>query len=209
MIRRPPRSTLFPYTTLFRSRLRQVLGLGAELRVERRRDVAHVGARGVHRERQPDPDVAAGRPRLRLLTTELRILRDLEGLLERRGVVARVIEAARRRPVWHRGGWDGVAPLHLGGIDAEPVGEPIDHALGLEVEVAARVAAVRPRQALVGHHRRSIDLEILEPVWTDKIARRTKTAPRFRARDVTADVVEPAEAHPEDRSVILRGELAI
>src|SRR3712207_8721664 len=27
MIRRPPRSTLFPYTTLFRSRLRQVEGL--------------------------------------------------------------------------------------------------------------------------------------------------------------------------------------
>src|SRR3712207_6948109 len=26
MIRRPPRSTLFPYTTLFRSRLRRVLG---------------------------------------------------------------------------------------------------------------------------------------------------------------------------------------
>src|SRR2546423_11842628 len=26
MIRRPPRSTLFPYTTLFRSRLAQVLG---------------------------------------------------------------------------------------------------------------------------------------------------------------------------------------
>src|SRR5256886_17508133 len=27
MIRRPPRSTLFPYTTLFRSRVRDVLGL--------------------------------------------------------------------------------------------------------------------------------------------------------------------------------------
>src|SRR2546429_7337229 len=29
MIRRPPRSTLFPYTTLFRSRLIPFLGLGA------------------------------------------------------------------------------------------------------------------------------------------------------------------------------------
>src|SRR3989449_7379173 len=30
MIRRPPRSTLFPYTTLFRSRRRRVLGGGRE-----------------------------------------------------------------------------------------------------------------------------------------------------------------------------------
>src|SRR2546425_13375975 len=36
MIRRPPRSTLFPYTTLFRSRLRQ----RAEPRVHPRRDLA-------------------------------------------------------------------------------------------------------------------------------------------------------------------------
>src|SRR2546422_7937109 len=27
MIRRPPRSTLFPYTTLFRSHLRQIMGI--------------------------------------------------------------------------------------------------------------------------------------------------------------------------------------
>src|SRR2546422_8791190 len=32
MIRRPPRSTLFPYTTLFRSHLLQVLQLGTLLR---------------------------------------------------------------------------------------------------------------------------------------------------------------------------------
>src|SRR2546430_15670549 len=30
MIRRPPRSTLFPYTTLFRSHLRGALGLGGD-----------------------------------------------------------------------------------------------------------------------------------------------------------------------------------
>src|SRR2546427_3338863 len=30
MIRRPPRSTLFPYTTLFRSRLEMLRGLGLE-----------------------------------------------------------------------------------------------------------------------------------------------------------------------------------
>src|SRR3712207_9266432 len=31
MIRRPPRSTLFPYTTLFRSRVRNYDGLGGQL----------------------------------------------------------------------------------------------------------------------------------------------------------------------------------
>src|SRR2546425_3703156 len=34
MIRRPPRSTLFPYTTLFRSQLREHLGVPAHDRVE-------------------------------------------------------------------------------------------------------------------------------------------------------------------------------
>src|SRR2546426_2629897 len=33
MIRRPPRSTLFPYTTLFRSRLRRLTLLACEIRV--------------------------------------------------------------------------------------------------------------------------------------------------------------------------------
>src|SRR2546422_3633823 len=34
MIRRPPRSTLFPYTTLFRSRIQTMLDLGQYVRVE-------------------------------------------------------------------------------------------------------------------------------------------------------------------------------
>src|SRR3712207_8849665 len=38
MIRRPPRSTLFPYTTLFRSRRRQVGGTWAEGRRESGRE---------------------------------------------------------------------------------------------------------------------------------------------------------------------------
>src|SRR2546425_9226908 len=35
MIRRPPRSTLFPYTTLFRSRRNSVSGIQKALRLER------------------------------------------------------------------------------------------------------------------------------------------------------------------------------
>src|SRR3989475_8377953 len=57
MIRRPPRSTLFPYTTLFRSHLRR--GRGGAGRVGRRR----VGSRepprhGERRLRQQVDDVA-------------------------------------------------------------------------------------------------------------------------------------------------------
>src|SRR3712207_7235084 len=57
MIRRPPRSTLFPYTTLFRSQQRAVerarVGVGVE---ERRRDAPVAGLpRGGHLERRaPD-----------------------------------------------------------------------------------------------------------------------------------------------------------
>src|SRR3712207_9240868 len=53
MIRRPPRSTLFPYTTLFRSRDdadiepdRDALRLAADEALEARADLAQVGVQG-------------------------------------------------------------------------------------------------------------------------------------------------------------------
>src|SRR2546422_8251114 len=52
MIRRPPRSTLFPYTTLFRSRLREPGGLG-QTAGDRRQEHGAVLAEGlaaVHRD---------------------------------------------------------------------------------------------------------------------------------------------------------------
>src|SRR2546430_3570140 len=58
MIRRPPRSTLFPYTTLFRSRLEQeaavevgALEPGAQIRLRRHR-VPHLAARLVGRSEE-------------------------------------------------------------------------------------------------------------------------------------------------------------
>src|SRR3712207_8476653 len=56
MIRRPPRSTLFPYTTLFRSRAGPVVGVDAALavgvrgRVRRGEPAAAEGQRAVGRE---------------------------------------------------------------------------------------------------------------------------------------------------------------
>src|SRR2546430_4522941 len=68
MIRRPPRSTLFPYTTLFRSRERRPL-FAAPRRRPRRRRRRRKGACAAQYERlsQPDPPPAAGRRRARRL----------------------------------------------------------------------------------------------------------------------------------------------
>src|SRR5690349_23615285 len=78
MIRRPPRSTLFPYTTLFRSfaggRLeRGAEHVGAEVRRERRR-IADVG-RQAEVEDIVEPDAAGGRSEEH--TSELQSRRDL------------------------------------------------------------------------------------------------------------------------------------
>src|SRR5947208_11256580 len=56
MIRRPPRSTLFPYTTLFRSRERHEiedrLTLGERVELDRRIDDASLAQRGQHTDRK-------------------------------------------------------------------------------------------------------------------------------------------------------------
>src|SRR5256885_10227615 len=64
MIRRPPRSTLFPYTTLFRSRRRAVArGVGDGARVPTHRLVAHaVGRAGAAARARDDPLAAHGVP---------------------------------------------------------------------------------------------------------------------------------------------------
>src|SRR4051794_41728914 len=57
MLRRPPRPTLFPYTTLFRSRRRAALlrGAGARPAVLRgRRPAGHVPQVGDHEERRSE-----------------------------------------------------------------------------------------------------------------------------------------------------------
>src|SRR2546430_17214930 len=51
MIRRPPRSTLFPYTTLFRSRILQL----GRLRFDRRRDHRPAVRAGAHGRQQELP----------------------------------------------------------------------------------------------------------------------------------------------------------
>src|SRR2546429_9953626 len=72
MIRRPPRSTLFPYTTLFRSRRgRALVDLGRR-RARRRR--------GGRRRRVPREPRRAARPHRRPAT------RDMSGLFEGVGI---------------------------------------------------------------------------------------------------------------------------
>src|SRR5688572_31113528 len=56
MIRRPPRSTLFPYTTLFRSRRRERCA-GHRIQPVRAGDCGCPGERRGHRQRDPVPGV--------------------------------------------------------------------------------------------------------------------------------------------------------
>src|SRR3712207_7908741 len=48
MIRRPPRSTLFPYTTLFRSRFAQLAGAAEAVALPERHGGGHAGGRRDH-----------------------------------------------------------------------------------------------------------------------------------------------------------------
>src|SRR2546422_4619528 len=67
MIRRPPRSTLFPYTTLFRSLLRiKHHDLGPEAAAHERRDHAHLGLEQAQHGREPVADGNRDRKSTRL-----------------------------------------------------------------------------------------------------------------------------------------------
>src|SRR3989442_10105160 len=68
MIRRPPRSTLFPYTTLFRSVQRRLLHREAQLR--HHQDLCHAPPSGDDRPR-PSPSTEAADPRSEEHTSEL------------------------------------------------------------------------------------------------------------------------------------------
>src|SRR5690349_23497949 len=99
MIRRPPRSTLFPYTTLFRSRHanRQWEGQGT-------RDPGGFHTRRPRAVRsRPHPDAAAQSGRSEEHTSELQSRRDLvcRLLLEKKKitVIAQIIFLIMRQPI--------------------------------------------------------------------------------------------------------------
>src|SRR2546422_5289437 len=64
MIRRPPRSTLFPYTTLFRSHVALQQLLGARLH-DREAHPPQAASHEVHAEKAGDEEIDVARPRLR------------------------------------------------------------------------------------------------------------------------------------------------
>src|SRR2546429_6593930 len=107
MIRRPPRSTLFPYTTLFRSPARQ-LGGGVEARVVPPPTVLHGGphhAEGVHFVLRGDRDagVCVVGP-----TARPDIDRDHRAAL----ASPRSVEPARLHGLARRGARITVRPIH-------------------------------------------------------------------------------------------------
>src|SRR5258707_10237632 len=70
MIRRPPRSTLFPYTTLFRSRLSRSIG-STQAGQEEKHSRVEMAVSLVRRERTFDAAAFRARPRSEEHTSEL------------------------------------------------------------------------------------------------------------------------------------------
>src|SRR3989454_5756465 len=121
MIRRPPRSTLFPYTTLFRSALLALGWLAAPLVL---RHVAFFQVRQIEllgvRNLAPDAVIAALR-----LPDEASVFSDTRMLADRVRGLAGVADArvVRRVSAGRRGGLEGgEAPAPAGGAGAAGVG---------------------------------------------------------------------------------------
>src|SRR3712207_7602988 len=74
MIRRPPRSTLFPYTTLFRSGLLSLVRAQIKLQTSQAKYFSHdmTGALATSREAAEESDEAASRLRSEEHTSELK-----------------------------------------------------------------------------------------------------------------------------------------
>src|SRR2546425_8138096 len=82
MIRRPPRSTLFPYTTLFRSLDSRGAGEGRDQRGDRdRQEVRHEGVESIH-QRRPRPDPQRAAPDALTLAVRYAVVSDIHGNLE-------------------------------------------------------------------------------------------------------------------------------
>src|SRR3712207_7419131 len=91
MIRRPPRSTLFPYTTLFRSRLRPL----GPLRAAQRREGGMMGI-------PPRRDAIKGAPsRWVLATLLLRSEEHTSELQSRQYLVCRLLLEKKKKTVLH------------------------------------------------------------------------------------------------------------
>ena len=128
------------------ARLGQVLGLGAELRIERDGHVAHVGDGGIDRQRQADPEEPPGRPRLRPARAAARRSARARAP-DRRPPGSRRCRRGRRSAsgTASAAARSGCAAGSRPGSSPSRCGEQVHHPLGLEVEVPAGVAAVRAR----------------------------------------------------------------
>src|SRR5260221_7983352 len=76
MIRRPPRSTLFPYTTLFRS-LEQEVGIGGEQEVVAHAELQRLGEMALGPGEVAEPPSHLAEPRSEEHTSELQSHSDL------------------------------------------------------------------------------------------------------------------------------------
>src|SRR5258706_16164087 len=117
MIRRPPRSTLFPYTTLFRSLVERADQIGA--RVRQREAAAAANVLGAYR--MDDDALAHGLLRVHDEVVRVDLGRNLE---EHAGAVALAARGRMQRP---RGVAQGEVEL---GRVRRLVGQPAGHVRG-------------------------------------------------------------------------------
>src|SRR5260370_12893100 len=98
MIRRPPRSTLFPYTTLFRSCFAQALESALEHVSSERVILAHPSQREIQSEAEQ------GGPRLRhsFLSQAIRSEEHTSELQSHLNLVCRLLLAKKKTPHTHR-----------------------------------------------------------------------------------------------------------
>src|SRR3989449_7105398 len=152
MIRRPPRSTLFPYTTLFRSRVAPGVVEGLLLGDEARRTADHDAQLDLPvqllRAARPEDGLAGVQDRVRPLGEDRRLLGDRVARLL--GVVPVVEADADELP---RIG-DGRVEPGARGRHGDPLGDGGDGLVrsGAALEKAARALRHQSRGDLLGPH---------------------------------------------------------
>src|SRR2546430_7030941 len=151
MIRRPPRSTLFPYTTLFRS------DHDAAVEVELDGGALEGADRGaLHVARDPDPAVHAPGAQPRLCRAEPVVPGGGERPFERRREVAGVVDERIAVTVGHAEvvgklvGTDVVAPPDLSGIHPELARQTVEGSVHREHRLGPPGASIRSIRGLVG-----------------------------------------------------------
>ena len=151
----------------------------------------------------------AALPRRALLLTQLLVLGELQRLLEGRGVVAGVVDAAGGRAVGKRVGGNEVAPPDVGGIQAQRPRRFVEQALHEEDALGPARAAI----GAGGHRGRvggaGLDIDGRHHVGPGQRAAMVRGRNGAAEHDLRAQRVHDAGPHPEDAALGIHRQLAL